>query len=570
MLHVHRLKSLSVAAATSLFLVSVPYTASPVRADTSYGHALCQQNSPLCTEVAESLSVNGIYTGHDEPSLLFYSGKPGAGNNNLYHLTLPKDPPTLPKQDGTGGTFNFQLHPAFWFGMALCDDQSAPNPGGSTVGGPTTLCTPNSDANVYEDADPASAHYIGKHPGTAFMEMQFYPPGWAPWPAGVSCDPLKWCAALNIDSLSNNYNSGQANNPACLNTVGIEPVNFAFITKNGVAHAPASPVLATTGTFTPNPATDLFMNSGDRLSVAMHDTPQGFEVVIDDLTTGEKGSMKASVANQFGAVKFDPNGTICQNIPTAFHPEYATSSEQTRVVWAAHSYNVAFADEIGHFEYCAQESGGGCAVAGVTDPGGVDADDITCFGASDSLRVQIAGCVGTDGDFDGPEYKNTWAGTLADRREDRRLNPRAIVFSSPLFRAPGRGDDKELSNYERVAFEADLPRIEVSSVSPNNNCNRTTGVGCVNPPNGASFYPIFTTRNGSNDEGSRENGQGCNWQLGGNNIPGTKDLFGGTSAAEYGPLLKLTYPGGATSVQRYNDFRQVLPNNPCPASPGDN
>ena len=31
---------------------------------------------------------------------------------------------------------------------------------------------------------------------------------------------------------------------------------------------------------------------------------------------------------------------------------YATSSEHTRVPWAAHSYNVAFSDEIGHFEYC--------------------------------------------------------------------------------------------------------------------------------------------------------------------------------------------------------------------------
>jgi hypothetical protein len=31
---------------------------------------------------------------------------------------------------------------------------------------------------------------------------------------------------------------------------------------------------------------------------------------------------------------------------------YSTSSEQTRVIWAAHTYNTSFTDEIGHFENC--------------------------------------------------------------------------------------------------------------------------------------------------------------------------------------------------------------------------
>jgi hypothetical protein len=90
----------------------------------------CEENAPLCTEVVNPLNYEGKYTGADEPSLLFYSNVPGSGNSNVYVLTLPKDPPILPKQDGTGGTFNFQLHPAFWFGMAMCDTQSAPNPPG--------------------------------------------------------------------------------------------------------------------------------------------------------------------------------------------------------------------------------------------------------------------------------------------------------------------------------------------------------------------------------------------------------------------------------------------------------
>ena len=78
--------------------------------------------------------------------------------------------------------------------MALCDNQSAPE----FTHAP---CTPDSDTNIFDGTDPNGADYIGKHPGTAFLELQFYPPGWAPWPPGVSCDPTKWCAAMAIFSL---------------------------------------------------------------------------------------------------------------------------------------------------------------------------------------------------------------------------------------------------------------------------------------------------------------------------------------------------------------------------------
>src|SRR5215472_2806689 len=105
----------------------------------------CDDNGALCTEVYDSIGYGGGYTGHDEPALLFYSGVPGSGNATVYLMQLPKDPPQPPKQDGSGGTFNFQLHPAFWVGMAMCDDQSAPNPSGSTQAGPNIPCTPDSD-----------------------------------------------------------------------------------------------------------------------------------------------------------------------------------------------------------------------------------------------------------------------------------------------------------------------------------------------------------------------------------------------------------------------------------------
>ncbi len=530
----------------------------------------CDENGFLCHDVYDSIGYEGQYTGHDEPSLLFYSATPGSGNSNVYTLVLPQDPPTLPTQDGTGGTFNFQLHPAFWFGMAMCDDQSAPNPGGSSVG-PTIPCTPDSDSNIFDSSTPTASDYIGKHPGTAFMEMQFYPPGWVLWPPGNSCDATHWCAALNIDSLSENQNTGQFNNSACLNTVGPEPVNFAFITKSGVAHAPASPLLATIGTFTPNPQTDLFMNSGDTLVVTLQDTSNGFQVVINDLTTGETGSMTASAANGFGEVLFDPNGHNCNaqqhNIPTNFHPIYATSSEHTRVPWAAHGYNVAFSDETGHFEYCnaVSSEGGSCTQDGVHD---LDAtlsgrdDDTYCFDAAASSRIPIVGCFNIpsgDADFDGVPYQNTWPGTLTNPKLDGSVHAQPARFTSPLF----KNSQGNTLNYSRVAFETNLPRIETDTNPPcqrhiSNPADPSPGTGCVNPPVGASFYPIYTTT-------QMRNGGNCIWQLGGANIPGTSNTFGGTSTAEYGPLLALAYPAVGGPTSRYNNFRQVLNSNPCPA-----
>ena len=93
-------------------------------------------------------------------------------------------------------------------------------------------------------------------------------------------------------------------------------------------------------------------NNGDQLVVDMHDTPDGFQVVIHDLTTGQSGSMTASTANGFGHALFQPNASTCSVVPYAYHPQFSTSNASTRNVSAAHTYNVAFSDEIGHFEYC--------------------------------------------------------------------------------------------------------------------------------------------------------------------------------------------------------------------------
>jgi len=184
-----------------------------------------------------------------------------------------------------------------------------------------------------------------------------------------------------------------------------------------------------------------------------------------------------------------------------------------------------------------------------------------------SLPVSLIGSTWTtrspcradaDVDFDGVPYRNVWPGSLADRSLDRVLHAQPVIFESPVFRG-GRG---ETSDYNRVAFEADLPRIESNTTPPcqrhiSNPADPQPGVGCVNPPVGADFYPIYTTRQTGDDR--------CQWQLGGPHLAGTTQTFGGTSAAEYGPLLELAYPAPNGPSFRYNNFRRVLNRNPCRA-----
>jgi hypothetical protein len=507
--------------------------------------------STLCPDVVDPTTAFGTdrYVGHDEPSLLFYSNRPGSGNQMQYQITLPRDPtPAHPTTPGKG--YNFELNGALWFGLALCDTQSYPEQ--------VSTCAPDSDSNIVDPAVSAN------HPGTAFMELQFYPPGWVPWPTwavaiGAStCSPTQWCAALNVFSVLEDPVAGTIQNPTCAAKVGIETFQFAFVTKNGVAQAPANPLDSTLATFTPNPRQDLFMNSGDRLRLSIHDTANGVQARIDDQSTHRSGSMTASPANGFTQITYDPTGTTCTAIPYAFHPMYSTASEQTRVIWAAHSYNVAFSDEIGHFQFCNGAKvpetpfgldGSGNPVAcpaGNTEGSGANqeptegaGEDDFCFPASEALLYRVQGCTETNTGFDGVSYTPVWPDG------NTRLHPTPFQFTSALT---GSTFDKP---YGRVAFEADLPAVEPT-------CNVATGSGCTLIPvtddgDPAQFYPFFTN---ATVRGS------CTWQFG-NSIPGDTREFG--QNAQYGSLLPLTYlrfGGGGSTVTRFEDFRNVI-GNPC-------
>jgi hypothetical protein len=515
---------------------------------SEYAKSFCELRTALCTDPFDTIA--GRYIGHDEPSVIFYSNRHGSGNDVTYTLRLPKDPPELPTQDGKGGTWNFQLRPTFWLGMALCDNQSSPE-------FTHERCRPDSNANNFTSLDPNSPRYIGKHPGNAFMELQFYPPGYVRQFTGFSCAARQYCAAMAIFSLSLDQNTNVVNNDDCLNNfplVGLEPANFAYITKSGRSQGPANPISTSREflrgigrTLNPDPHKALFMNPGDRLRIHMHDTSGGLRIDIDDLTSGRTGSMTASKANGFGHVLFQPKSKHCHMRLYAFHPMYDTAVRRG-TTWAAHTYNIAASDEIGHFEYCdhINENGGVCVDPGVGDRK-LDSDDVNCFNGKLSTLVKIIGCftgIG-DTDFDGPSYQRDWPGTFRNVALDRRKHPEPIMFTSPTTRG---------HQFSNVAFEADLPRIEAEDF--NGNCDRDTGKGCTNPPPGARFYPIYTT--------TRVNGT-CVWEQGGPLLPGILDDFGGSSKTEYARLLNVPYPVPGGIDFRFNNFRRILGRNPCPA-----
>ena len=162
------------------------------------------------------------------------------------------------------------------------------------------------------------------------------------------------------------------------------------------------------------------------------------------------------------------------------------------------------------------------------------------------MLVDVNGCTDTNTGFDSLGYQPVWPDG------NTSLHPQSILFTSPRT---GPGDS---TNYSRVAFEANLPRIEAT-------CNRLTGAGCTLIPTTdkgtpAAFYPFFSAfQNGV--QGTPGGGR-CMWGFG-NDLPGATTDFGRN--AQYGTLLTSSYlifGGGGASRQLINNFRQIIPN-PC-------
>ncbi len=509
-----------------------------------YKHLDCRQGNAFCTEVGDQKAVFGnTYVGHDEPSLLFYSHKAGSGTRQQYVFKLPTDPPAA---DANTASYQFELNPTFWFGMAMCNSQSAPNPG--------VKCIPDSNKNITSD--------FSKQPGSAYLEMQFYPPGWVSWPAGDSCDATKWCAAVNVWSLAEDELHATDQNGLCASAIGgIEYGNFAFLTLNGKPQASPNPIDSTNATFTPDPKKDLFMSSGDTIKLRMFDSSSGLKIIANDLTSNTKGSMTLSAKNGFAEVKYAPPPSgACTPLPTNFHPEYSTSGPKTVVPWAAHTYNIAFAEEIGHFDWCRVGPNGspvGPFGSCPTDNGEgapwgpwrwSDGDDNYCFPGSVSTLVNVDGCLGGNANgFDGAAYLPDWPNGSPSY-------PTPTLFTSPTT---GSGFTTQ---YGKVAFQADTAAIEEAP-----DCFHRTGLNCTPLPlqddgQPVQFYPFYWT--------TKQSGQ-CWWGVG-NDVPGMTNNDFGRAIGQFKHLESYTqldfFNPGQTRLY-YENFGSTLPSNPCAQSP---
>ena len=465
-----------------------------------------------CTEIRRSndgarAEINGKYVGHDEPLISYYSNEPGSGNNVQYRIKLPVDPPRPPDGSLDGPISTFQLYPAFWLSMVLCDTQSFPET--------TRSCKRDSDSNI-------QVPFSETHAGTAFLETQFYPPGWAPFITQFSCDQTHWCASMHINSLQGNFDF------SVLNENCEEPTAFAFIQRDGKPTGPPGPDNSTAASFTPNPQT-LLMNPGDDLRVTIRDTEHGLLNKIEDLTTGQTGFMVGSAGNGFRHIMWDPDQFTCKGRPYTYHPMYSTSSAPsgqsptTWAGWTAHTVNVSTSLEIGHFEK--PDAG--------NDP---DGEEGPCFPGP-----TIPGCIGTDADFDGYSYHHVYP-------DGKAKHPTPVLVSSPASRGHGSGQYND--PYSQVTLETDLPAIEAD-------CNVLTGENCTNPPPGAAFYPFPHTMKPS---AGFPVSQRCQWTIGANH-PRQKNAFGGNPVAAWGPLEFTDFGGGF--IAALNNARGPFAN-PCP------
>src|SRR4029079_11544770 len=157
-----RAETSAVAGPAGLMLAVPPVAAgqsTPARGKAGFHQPFCQSAASLCADAYDDLG--GQYVGHAEPSVEFKSSVPGSGNDITYTVTLPRNPRRQPFNKGPEGpTWDFQLRPTFWFGLTLCDTESAPEF--------TKVCNPDTDANDLFNPDPNAPDYIGKHPGNAF------------------------------------------------------------------------------------------------------------------------------------------------------------------------------------------------------------------------------------------------------------------------------------------------------------------------------------------------------------------------------------------------------------------
>jgi hypothetical protein len=507
---------------------SRPAATAPVKPNTT-GELDCNALSPIQKAVKPAVMCidprgnwygrfyeNGKYIGHDEPSVRFVSNRPGSGNQITYTERLPVEPSALPtvRHPGHDVTHTFELTIAPWFSTTVCDPDSTP----------MLPCTPESDTNAPSGTYPGA--------GAAFVELQFYPPGFAPFADNISCDNTHWCSALTIDSLEC-YGSG--NSIGTCNNDCTEPVNFAFVQTNGVPTGPPSPQVSDLASFTPNAHT-LLMKPGDVITASLFDVrvPGGhaLEARETDLSTGQSGYMIASAANGF----MNTNPATCAGTPFDFQAEYSSARAQNIIPWGPGPYMINDEFEVGHFEPCTSvsepvtASSGGLSDTYYQECSGpyetaaenpnLEPDDAPCYPFGDTHGGVappnlVTGCDVTvnaigDLDYDGTPYYPDWPDSA---RPD--LFPSSFLQLQPTTRG---------HRYPQIQFMTDNSATQLET-----GCNTATGANCVLPPPGPGhFYPYWTQ--------ARLHGA-CVWEFGNmrnGNTFGADAQYGSVSPATLG------------------------------------
>ncbi len=542
------------------------------RMDCADPHGRIYKGGNTANKYMSRFLDNGHYVGHDEPSVKFLSSVHNSGNTMTYFMRLPHDPKM--KATNSGSVVDAaELSPAMWFGLPLCDPRSYPqNP-----------CTPDSDANTGLNL-PTDA-------GSAFMELQFYAPGFT-GPDEPGCLRTKWCSALTIDSVESQFNFVNLN-PNCM-----EPQNFAFIQRNGVPAGPPGPQTSTIKSLTPNAET-LTYSPGDVLKVQISDPGAGFTTRITDLTTHKSGFMVASAKNGFMNTDF----TTCNGFAHTFHAEYDTAAPQNQVPWAALEGGVLMEEEIGHAETCASLTSHDPFNA----PGFFVDNKVfdTCVGGTEGrvhghprrgegpCNASTGVCKGatTEG-VTGPracpsnnfasgqlcEFADGFCVPAGTRTVTLGMNTKAKEVSPVNFCGDNRFQNGDL-DFDGIAYRATswpngspkvpqsfrfvgpfdpagnpYPQIQFESNAPGSAslCNVANGHNCVVPPLGARFYPFWTLTSKTGlglAHGLFPKGA-CLWNFG-NVIPGvTTRNFG--RDAEYGQPDVARFGGTSISAPAAN------------------
>ena len=176
------MKRLVALAVVALGILAAPATAA--HAD-SYGESLCQERPFMCLDPFHSIGKNGAYTGHDEPTVQFSSHRPGTGGKRLHVLrhaaeeSADEAQPSRHRRDvGLPAARDVLVGPHALRHRVLAELHE-------------DVHAEQRRNAVFRSSNAHSPHFIGKGPGNAFIELQFYSPGWVPQFTGFGCSATK-------------------------------------------------------------------------------------------------------------------------------------------------------------------------------------------------------------------------------------------------------------------------------------------------------------------------------------------------------------------------------------------